>query len=77
MFNLALSDRSQVCQGIIPPRYQVVRGLNNLGYSKRVACQAVRLRRPADYKIKYRQPTDRDIRQVMLADWNRRTRLGE
>src|ERR1700676_3749216 len=49
-------------------KYQVVRGLNNLGYSERVACQAVGLSRSTYYKIKYRQPTDRDIREVMLAD---------
>jgi transposase InsO family protein len=41
--------------------------LNNLGYSERLACRVVGLDRSTYYKIKFRKPTDRDIRHVLLA----------
>lgn len=49
-------------------KFQVVRGLNNLGYSERYACQIVGLDRSTYYKIKFRQPNDREIRRLPLAD---------
>ena len=42
--------------------------MNNLGYSERLACRVVGLDRSTYYKIKFRKPTDRDIRRVLLAD---------
>jgi transposase InsO family protein len=42
--------------------------LNNLGYSERLACRVVGLDRSTYYQIKFRRPTDRDIRHVLLAD---------
>jgi len=53
----------------VPKRkYQVVRGLNNLGYSERVACRVVGLSRSSYYDIKFHEPTDKEIRRVLLAD---------
>src|SRR5207249_3719984 len=49
-------------------KYQVVRRLNNLGYSERLACDVVGLSRSTYYDIKHHRPTDRDIRHVLLAD---------
>ena len=49
-------------------KFQVVRGLNNLGYSERVACRAVGLSRSTYYNIKHHQPTDSEIRRIVLAD---------
>src|SRR5207248_1241998 len=49
-------------------KYQVVRGLNNLGYSERLGCGVVGLSRSTYYKIKHHRPTDREIRHVLLAD---------
>ncbi len=48
--------------------FQVVRGLNNLGYSERYACQLVDLDRSSYYDIKFRKPNDREIRRLLLAD---------
>jgi putative transposase len=42
--------------------------LNNLGYSERLACQVVGLSRSTYHKIKFRKPTDGEIRRVLLAD---------
>ena len=49
-------------------KFQVVRGLNNLGYSERYACQIVSLDRSTYYGIKFRKPNDREIRRLLLAD---------
>ena len=49
-------------------KFQVVRGLNNLGYSERYACQVVGLDRSTYYDIKFKKPTDREIRHLLLAD---------
>src|SRR5215469_8642615 len=43
-------------------KFQVVRGLNNLGYSERFACKVVGLDRSTYYDIKFRKPNDREIR---------------
>ena len=40
-------------------KYQVVRAMNNLGYSERFACQVVGLDRSSYYDIKFRKPNDR------------------
>jgi transposase InsO family protein len=42
--------------------------LNNLGYSERLACRVVGMDRSTYYKIKFRRPTDGEIRRVLLAD---------
>ena len=49
-------------------KFQVVRGLNNLGYSERAACQLVGLGRSTYYKMKFGHPSDREIRRLLLAD---------
>ena len=49
-------------------KYQVVRGLNNLGYSERLGCRVVGLDRSTYYKHQVPQPTDREIRHLLLAD---------
>ena len=57
-------------EGAVEPKrkFQVVRGLNNLGYSERLACAVVGLERSTYYDIKFRKPNDREIRRLMLAD---------
>ncbi len=45
-------------------KFQVVRGLNNLGYSERVACRVVGLSRSTYYDIKHHRPTDGEIRRA-------------
>jgi len=45
-----------------------VRGLNNLGYSERYACQIAGLDRSTYYDIKFRKPNDREIRRLLLSD---------
>jgi len=45
-----------------------VRGLHNLGYSERYACELVGLNRSTYYKMRHRPPSDREIRQVVLSD---------
>jgi transposase InsO family protein len=42
--------------------------LNNLGYSERYACQIVGLDRSTYYGIKFKKPSDREIRRLLLAD---------
>ncbi|MGC1406941.1 MAG: IS3 family transposase, partial [Candidatus Dormiibacterota bacterium] len=42
--------------------------MNNLGYSERLACRVVGLDRSTYSKIKFHQPSDREIRQLLLAD---------
>lgn len=49
-------------------KFQVVRGLNNLGYSELYACEIVGLDRSTYYDIKFTKPNDREIRRLMLAD---------
>ena len=49
-------------------KYQVVRGLNNLGYSERIGCRVVGLHRSTYYDIKFHQPSTREIRHLLLAD---------
>ena len=46
----------------------MVRGLANLGYSERYACELVGLNRSTYYKMRSRPPSDREIRQIVLAD---------
>ena len=46
-------------------KYQVVRGLNNLGYSERLACATVGLSRSTYNQIKFHKPTDREIRHLL------------
>jgi putative transposase len=42
--------------------------LNNLGYSEKAACRLVGLSRSTYYKMKFRHPSDREIRRLLLAD---------
>ena len=42
--------------------------MNNLGYSERLACQVVGLSRSTYLKMKFHQPSDREIRHLLLAD---------
>ena len=49
-------------------RFQVVRRMNNLGYSERAACQLVGLGRSTYYEMKFGHPSDRAIRRLLLAD---------
>ena len=45
-----------------------MRGLHNLGYSERYACELVGLNRSTYYKMRSRPPSDREIRQLVLSD---------
>lgn len=45
-----------------------MRGLHNLGYSERYACDLVQLNRSTYYKMRSRPPSDREIRHVVLMD---------
>lgn len=45
-----------------------MRGLYNLGYSERRACDLVALNRSTYYKMKHRVPSDRAIRHLLLED---------
>ena len=49
-------------------KYQVVRGLNNLGYSERLGCRVVGLDRSTYYGVKFHQPSDGEVRRLLLAD---------
>jgi len=49
-------------------KYQVVRQLSNLGYSERRGCAVVGLDRSTYYDIKFRKPTDKEIRRLLLTD---------
>jgi transposase InsO family protein len=42
--------------------------MHNLGYSERYACDLVGLNRSTYYKMRHRPPSDREIRQIVLAD---------
>jgi transposase len=42
--------------------------VNNLGYSEKAACRLVGLSRSTYYKMKFRHPSDREIRRLLLAD---------
>ena len=42
--------------------------MNNLGYSERLACGVVGLDRSTYYGIKFHQPSDGEVRRLLLAD---------
>ena len=45
-----------------------MRGLHNLGYSERCACELVGLNRSTYYKMRSCPPSDREFRQLVLSD---------
>ena len=49
-------------------KFQVVRGLNNLGYAETTGCRVVGLWHSIYYDVKFHQPSDREIRHLLLAD---------